>query len=123
MMKQLFGQPYDTSDANWPIKGYFDIVYDDGVFIEAVGYILRKWGFHIDGADCSFPDMNSPFEEERFDGVGFSYGYSPERRNSAVVSNETCLSYVKLACDKYLDRHPEDRKKIADLLSKNHFEH
>ena len=43
-MKELFGQPYSESDPYWVVKGYFDRMYDDGYFIEAVGYIVKRWG-------------------------------------------------------------------------------
>ena len=43
-MKELFGQPYRQSDPYWIVKGYFDRMYDDGRFIEAAGYIVRRWG-------------------------------------------------------------------------------
>ncbi|EKL0662061.1 ribonuclease toxin immunity protein CdiI, partial [Pseudomonas aeruginosa] len=55
-MKELFGQPYSESDPYWVVKGYFDRMYDDGYFIEAVGYIVKRWGFSTDGAYCNFPD-------------------------------------------------------------------
>ncbi|WP_241361022.1 ribonuclease toxin immunity protein CdiI, partial [Pseudomonas aeruginosa] len=67
-MKELFGQPYSESDPYWVVKGYFDRMYDDGYFIEAVGYIVKRWGFSTDGAYCNFPDENSPFDEEHFEG-------------------------------------------------------
>lgn len=56
-MKELFGQPYRQSDPYWIVKGYFDRMYDDGRFIEAAGYIARRWGFSVDGAYCNFPDV------------------------------------------------------------------
>ncbi|WP_447444560.1 ribonuclease toxin immunity protein CdiI [Pseudomonas aeruginosa] len=57
LVKELFGQPYSESDPYWVVKGYFDRMYDDGYFIEAVGYIVKRWGFSTDGAYCNFPDV------------------------------------------------------------------
>ncbi|HGW5505760.1 TPA: ribonuclease toxin immunity protein CdiI, partial [Pseudomonas aeruginosa] len=53
LVKELFGQPYSESDPYWVVKGYFDRMYDDGYFIEAVGYIVKRWGFSTDGAYCN----------------------------------------------------------------------
>ncbi|MBQ4796989.1 ribonuclease toxin immunity protein CdiI, partial [Pectobacterium versatile] len=75
MSQELFGQPYDNNDPHWIIKAYFDRMYNDGYFGKAISYILHKDSFHVDGAYCSFPDMNSYYEEEHFEGVEFAYGY------------------------------------------------
>jgi hypothetical protein len=119
-MKELFGQPYRQSDPDWIIKGYFDRMYDDDRFIEAAGYIVRRWGFSVDGAYCNFPDVNSPSEEDRFDGVEFSYGYPSSDADTIVVSEEVCMEYLRLACDKYLQRHPENKAEVDVLLSEGH---
>ncbi|MBH3404649.1 ribonuclease toxin immunity protein CdiI [Pseudomonas glycinae] len=115
-MRELFGQPYSQSDPNWIVKGYFDRMYDDGRFIEAVGYIVKRWGFSVDGAYCNFPDESSPLDEEHFEGVEFSYGYPPSDEDTIVVSESVCTEYLRLACEKYLQLHPEDKAKIEELL-------
>ncbi|WP_434778935.1 ribonuclease toxin immunity protein CdiI [Neisseria sp. Ec49-e6-T10] len=62
--------------------------------------------------------MNSYDEEEHFEGVQFSIGYPPTDEDEIIVSEETCYHYVKLACEKYLKFHPEDKKIINELLKK-----
>ncbi|EPN2885358.1 ribonuclease toxin immunity protein CdiI [Pseudomonas aeruginosa] len=120
-MKELFGQPYSESDPYWVVKGYFDRMYDDGYFIEAVGYIVKKWGVSTDGAYCNFPDGNSPFDEEHFEGGEFSYGYPPKDEDTIVVSEAVCSKFIRLACENYLQRHPEDTEKVKELLDKLSF--
>lgn len=120
-MNELFGQPYDESDPTWPVKGYFDRMYNEGDFLGAIEYVLKGYGYKVNGAYCNFPDMNSPFEEEHFDGVEFSYGYLREYQGTVVVNCETFFEHVRQACDKYLERHPEDSEQVADLLSKSFF--
>ncbi|CNE79069.1 ribonuclease toxin immunity protein CdiI [Yersinia frederiksenii] len=117
MNKELFGQPYDKSDSHWIIKGYFDILYGDGYFLEVIDNIVKKIGFCCDGAYCNFPDMNSYYEEEHFEGVEFAWGYPPEEDDTIIVSEEACFSYVRLACEKYLQLHPEDSAKVSTLLA------
>ncbi|MGT3350070.1 ribonuclease toxin immunity protein CdiI [Yersinia enterocolitica] len=116
-MKELFGQPYDGSDQYWVLKGYFDRMYNDGYFLKAIGYLVERTSFHVDGAYCNFPDMNSCYEEEHFDGVEFAYGYPPEEDDTITVSEEVCFNYVRLACEKYLQLHPEDTDKVKALLT------
>lgn len=120
-MKELFGQPYGESDPYWAVKGYFDRMYNDGYFVETIGYIVKKWGFSTDGAYCNFPDKNSPFEDENFEGVEFAYGYPPTDEETVIVSDSVCSEYVRLACEKYLHRHPEDMKKIEEALKQLSF--
>lgn len=43
-MKELFGQPYGEPNPYWAVKGYVDRMYNDGHFVEAVGYIVKRWG-------------------------------------------------------------------------------
>jgi hypothetical protein len=115
-VNELFGQPYDHRDSHWVIKAYFDRMYDDGRFIEAVECLVKGWGFSTDGAYCGFPDMNSYFDEDHFEGVRFSSGYILEEDVSVVVSDETFREYLKLACGKYLKFHSGDTEKVHKLL-------
>jgi hypothetical protein len=115
-VNELFGQPYDRRDLHWVIEAYFDRMYDDGRFVEALEHIVKQCGFSTDGAYCSFPDMNSYFEEDHFEGVRFSSGYLLEEDVSVVVSYEKLREFLRLACAKYLKRHPGDTGKISELL-------
>jgi len=115
-MQELFGQPYERSDFYWVVKGYFDRMYDDGNFIRSIGYIVKRCGFSTDGAYCNFPDMDSPFEEEHFEGVEFAYGYPPADDETVVISEEACADFIRMACEKYLQRHPKEAAKIKEIL-------
>ena len=114
-MEELFGQPYEPLDPYWVIKAYFDIMYDNGLFIKAISYLGKRWGFGTDGAHCDFPDMNSYFREEHFKGVRFSYGY-PSSDDSIIVSEDIFCEWLELACFKFLERSPESVKEINGLL-------
>ncbi|NPX61853.1 ribonuclease toxin immunity protein CdiI, partial [Pseudomonas aeruginosa] len=41
-----------------------------------------------------------------FEGVEFSYGYPPKDEDTIVVSEAVCSKFIRLACEKYLQRHP-----------------
>ncbi|HCG0462004.1 TPA: ribonuclease toxin immunity protein CdiI, partial [Pseudomonas aeruginosa] len=54
-------------------------------------------------------------------GVEFSYGYPPKDEDTIVVSEAVCSKFIRLACEKYLQRHPEDTEKVKELLDKLSF--
>ncbi|MCA6222963.1 ribonuclease toxin immunity protein CdiI [Photorhabdus antumapuensis] len=105
-------------DSDEMITTYFDIMYSDNRLLEAIGYLIKKIGFSTDGAYCHFPDMNSYDEEDHFEGVQFIVGYPPTDEDTMTVSEEICYHYVRLACEKYLEFHPEDTTKVNELLAK-----
>ncbi|MBK4717113.1 MULTISPECIES: ribonuclease toxin immunity protein CdiI [Tenebrionibacter/Tenebrionicola group] len=115
---ELFGQPYDKSNPYWVLESYFDRMFIEGCFLKSVNYILHKDSFHVDGAYCSFPDLNSCYDEEHFEGVEFAYGYPPEEEDTIIVSEKVCYEYVHLACEKYLKLQPGDTEKVNSLLAK-----
>ncbi|MGM3174136.1 ribonuclease toxin immunity protein CdiI [Dickeya lacustris] len=118
MNKNLFEMSDVHSGLNEVIVGYFNIMSSDKDFFEVIEYIIKKIGFSTDGAYCNFPDMNSYDESEHFDGVEFAVGYPPSEADTVIVSEETCFKYVRLACEKYLQKHPEDEARIKALLEK-----
>lgn len=120
-MKELFGQPYTDLDPYRVVKGYFDRMYHDGDFIKCLELLVKKWGFSTDGAYCNFPDLNGFFEEEKFEGVEFAYGYPPEEEDTIVVSEAIFSKYIKLACEKYVNIHPEDSVKVKAILDQLSF--
>ncbi|PIT48016.1 ribonuclease toxin immunity protein CdiI [Snodgrassella communis] len=111
---------FDNRDSNVyeVITTYFNIMYSDGCFLETVNYLINKIGFSTDGAYCHFPDMNSYDENEHFEGVEFAVGYPPTANDTIIVSEETCYQYIRIACEKYLNLHPEEKDKIDELLAK-----
>jgi len=121
VLNELFGQPYDPLDPSWVIKAYFDVLHDDGLFVKAIGCLVKRWGFGTDGAHCDFPDMNSYFQEDHFEGVRFSYGYPSDEDNSVIVSEDVFCKWLKLACDKFLDRSPERSQEISELIASSFF--
>lgn len=116
MNKELFGQPYDENNPYWILESYFDRMYGSGFFVKAVSYMAGRNSFHVDGAYCSFPDLNSCYEEEHFEGVEFAYGYPPQEKDTIIVGENICYEYLKRACDKYLEFHPEDASEISKIL-------
>lgn len=116
--RHLFDRPMDPTDSYGVIKNYFDLMYNDDLFLDAVENIIQKKSFMSDGVYCYFPDMDSYEEDEHFEGVQFAIGYPPPEAELITVSEEVCYSFVRLACEKYLKLHPEDTDKFNELLAK-----
>lgn len=45
----------------------------------------------------------------------------PGGGNTIIVSEETCSKYIRVACDKYVNLHPEDTVKVKELLDQLSF--
>ncbi|QOZ84299.1 MULTISPECIES: ribonuclease toxin immunity protein CdiI [Chromobacterium] len=119
MNVELFGQPYDECDTNWVVLAYLDRMYNDGKFIEAIESISDGVGLSVDGAYCHFPFMDSFYDDDRFEGVKFIYGYSVDGDDDEViVSLDVCLSLINVACAKYIKNHPEDERVVKEVFDK-----
>ncbi|UDJ80720.1 ribonuclease toxin immunity protein CdiI [Kosakonia oryzae] len=118
MIKELFNQQDVDNGLNVVVVSYFDRMYEDGKFLQVLEFLSKKRTLNVDGAYCSFPDMDSYDEDEHFEGVEFAVGYPPPEADTVIVSEKTCYHYVRLACEKYLKLHPEDMEKVNELLAK-----
>lgn len=102
---------YDKSD--WVIEEFFNSIYSQGEFLWALKLIIEKNGCGINETYCSFPDLNDPDPEYHFEGIMFGVW-----EGEIIVSEETGFKYISLACEKYLQLHPEDAENINELLIK-----
>ncbi|MCT9978150.1 ribonuclease toxin immunity protein CdiI [Acinetobacter sp. I-MWF] len=117
-MKHLFDLPYDHFNTEGTVKSYFDLMYNEGRFLDAIENIIDRESYMLDGIYCFFPDMNSSEEEEHFEGVQFAIGYPPSSENTVTVSEEICCKFVRLACEKFLNLHPECTNDVNVILKK-----
>lgn len=63
-MKHLFDLPSHFSTEG-TIKSYFDLMYNEGHFLDAIENIIERESYMLDGIYCFFPNMNSE-EDEQF---------------------------------------------------------
>ncbi len=84
----------------------------------AVKKVLQDYGeFSTDGCYWYYPDLNSPFDEDHFDGVKFAVGFN-DPNYTVYVSEAICFKYAKQACEKFSEFHPEF-KEYLEILIKN----
>lgn len=113
MSDYLFKKIDYDNDPDWIIKEFFNSLNVGGKFLWALPYVIDKVGCGIDETFCSFPDLNDPDPEYHFEGIMFGVW-----KGEIIVPEAVAFKYVRLACEKYLDLHPEDTEKVNELLAK-----
>lgn len=115
-MNQLFDNPHDRFDPEWIIRSYMDWIYDSGYFVEMVSNVVKRCSFTTDDVACRFPDKDSYFEEDHFEGVEVIVALGAPDPDEIIVPESVFWTYLRMACKKYLDKHPGDRMVIATSL-------
>lgn len=118
MKKELFERSDVNAGLNPIVISYFDRMYKDGKFMELIELLSKKWTLNTDGAYCHFPDMDSFDVEDHFKGVEIAIGYPPMEEDTVIVDENTFYHYVRLAGERYLKLHPENKEIIDSLLLK-----
>lgn len=104
---------FENTNEELIVGGYMDSTYYSGNFLNAIYYVLvEKDGFCEEGADCYYPDSNSPYPEDHFEGIRFEIGGLCDPRYQVHVSEEKGFMYFKQACMHFLELHPEDIYKV-----------
>ena len=105
----FYGATGKLEEPECSIKSYINIIYYSGYFLRAIfGILVEKDGFCEEGADCYYPDHNSPFPEDHFEGIRFEIGGLCDPMYQVYVSEEKGFMYFKQACMHFLELHPED---------------
>lgn len=98
-----------SKNPSMTIKECFNSIYDKGDFLEAIYSNLVEYdGYATDGCYWYYPDMDSPFPEDRFEGVYFAVSYN-DPDLTVYVSEEESFQYAKEACLRFLEIHPEEK--------------
>ncbi|HBQ7915358.1 TPA: ribonuclease toxin immunity protein CdiI, partial [Klebsiella aerogenes] len=84
-----------------------------GKFIWMLPYLINKIGCGVNETYCSFPDFEDPDPECHFEGIMFGVW-----DGELIVPEFVGFKYVRLACEKYIQLHPEDTEKVNELLAK-----
>lgn len=110
MDRDLFWPIDQDNDPHWIVKGFFNYVYSDNEFIWVLPQLLKKYGCGLDDFYCAFPDLTDFDPECHFEGVIFGIW-----EWEVNVSEAIAFDYLKQACDKYVQLHPEAKQEI-DIL-------
>lgn len=90
-------------------KTFFNLIHEDGYFLDVVCTISKKHGFVINDIGCMFPDLNSYYDEDHFEGVEFFLG-----DQTLIVEEAVFFQLLKSACNNYIHIHPEHKDIIAE---------
>lgn len=100
-MSKIFNN-IDIFDKFLTAKLFFNLVYQDNYFLDVINHLIHRRGFVFNDIGCVFPDGDSYYEEDRFNGVLFFIG-----DKELIVSDNEFQSLLYDACEKYNEIHPE----------------
>lgn len=95
------------------VKEFFNSINMSKKFLYGLSLMAEGVGFCFDETYFHFPDLESSGDELRFEGLMF--GVFDEE---VIVSEADGYNLARLACNKYLQLHPEDTSKVNELLTK-----
>lgn len=113
MMNEYIFERIDyNNDPEWVVKDFFNSMNLQSKFLWSLPFIIKKIGCVVNETYCHFPDLDDPDPECHFDGIMFGVW-----EGEVIVSEFVGFEYVRLACEKYLQLHPEDTDKVKTLLT------
>lgn len=116
-MDYLYPQAEKLDNPEKTIKYCFNVLYHDGYFLEVLYWNLVEYdSFTEDGCYWYYPDMNSPFDSDRFEGVKFAVGFD-DPDYTVYVSEEIMFKYAKEASLRFLEIHPEHTEFVMNILN------
>ncbi|MFP1814116.1 ribonuclease toxin immunity protein CdiI [Lonsdalea quercina] len=113
MNEYLFKKIDYENDNEWVLKDFFNSLHLQGKFLYGVNNIIKRRGFVINETYLHYPDLQDIDPEFHFEGIMFGVW-----EGEIIVSEDVGFKYTRLACEKYLQLHPEDTDKINELLAK-----
>ncbi|WP_201599133.1 ribonuclease toxin immunity protein CdiI [Psychrobacter vallis] len=98
------------------IKECFSTLYKSSVFLESIYDVLVNYdNAGVEGCYWYYPDPNSPYVDDVFEGVCFEIGFNdPDMK--VYVSEEVSFDYAKKACQRFLEIHPEYNEFLTNII-------
>lgn len=99
-----------------PMINYFNAL-GDRHFMYCLNLFSQNTGFGNEYHICSLASSRHPLEEVEFEGdVRFIDATGTSGEKSVIVDYATFYKFLKMACENYLETHPQDKSKIEDDL-------
>jgi len=113
MMNEYIFERIDyANDPEWVVKDFFNSMNLQCKFLWSLPFIIKKIGCGVNETYCSFPDLEDPDPKCHFEGIMFGVW-----EGEIIVSETVGFGYMRLACEKYIQLHPEDKTKVNELLA------
>jgi hypothetical protein len=112
-MNEKFFENVDyENNPHWVVKEFFNSIYQQGEFLWALPLIVGKRGCTVNEEFCFFPDLSDSDPVYHFQGVTFgTFGVE------VVITDEQCGAYLREACERYVEKNPAARERIAAILN------
>jgi len=88
-------------------------MYAQERFLWSLPLILNRKGCAVNEDYCFFPDLTDPDPEYHFSGVKVGVMDS-----EVVMTFEELLTFVRQACAKFVELHPEYKTQVEHLVDK-----
>ena len=101
------------------IRQCFSVLYDSGVLLYAIYEVLvEKEGYIQDGCYWYYDDIDDTNSGEHCPKVCFEDGFD-DPDWAVLITEQENLEYVRKACERFMEIHPEDkyRKLILEMLN------
>ncbi|KGM26447.1 hypothetical protein KS18_20200 [Photorhabdus luminescens] len=112
MNEYIFKKIDYDSDPEWVVKDFFNSMNLQDKLLWTLPFLLNKTGCGVNETYCIFPDLTDPDPEYHFEGIMFGVW-----EGEVIVPESIGFEYIKLACEKYLQLHPEDTEQVKSLLA------
>lgn len=97
------------ADNLLPVQAFFNAIWST-LFVEIIDEISQRQSQTINECGVFFPE-DADKDEESYSGAKFFVN-----DEEVIISNQEFILYTKMACDAHLQRHPEDKDRIAEIL-------
>lgn len=123
MKPNLFQKIDYANDAFWIVKEALNSL-DSSSFPKAINYFLNDTGYGNDGGGCDFPgdldehEIYHDYGGKPFEGVRCYYlgGFEEEE---VIVSKEEFFDILKIACQRYIEIHPDQKDELEKIMSQS----
>lgn len=105
---QIFPNVDSRVDEGWIVKEFFNYISEED-FVGCLSSIVNRDGCVLDEEYCLFPDLSPDG-----DFVGVKVGTFGNER---IYSEAEFLVFLRAACGRYSEKHPEATVVISGLLS------
>ena len=96
-------------ESQFPIQCFFNAIGDDS-FLRMLECLTNGVGYSINECHCLFPSDIDP-NDISFEGIRFSLF-----EQSVDITNDQLETYLRLVCDDFASRYPEQRQRIDSYL-------
>lgn len=120
MIKAELFNKFNRNDYLAVVKHIFNTFGRSYNFLSIVDSLLKKQGTVINDEGCSFPeDLDEDELYNDYGGIPFEGVNCWSFDNEVTVSEEEFFKVLKMACERYIELHPEKKEELEQIISQS----